>query len=95
MTDYKDLNIEDIGKVAGGSAPDPSELRKWPWEEVVEKIKDYVRWYKHLGYTYDKGLAMIRHYLGNTLAYPFFWGYDDADIERTFRHLWDTFESWC
>ena len=38
MTDYKDLNIEDIGKVAGGSAPDPSELRKWPWEEVVEKI---------------------------------------------------------
>ena len=47
MTDYKDLIIEDIGKVSGGSAPDPSQLRQWPWEEVVEKIKDYVRWYKH------------------------------------------------
>ena len=47
MTDYKDINIEDIDKVSGGSAPDPSQLRQWPWGEVVEKIMDYVRWYKH------------------------------------------------
>ena len=95
MTDINDLTLEEIGKVSGGNAPDPSQLRQWPWEEVVEKLKDYVRWFKHRGDSYERGWQTIQHCIDNALVYPFVWGQDEVAIENTYRHLWDTWETSC
>ena len=50
MDDYKDmkLDIENLEEVAGGGDnPDHSQLEKWPWERVEEKLKGYVWQFKN------------------------------------------------
>ena len=94
MKNVKELNIIEMDKVAGGSSPDPSEYTVFPWEEVVERLKGYVWYFKNLNSTYERALRFINHTIDEPLIYKFTWRQDPNAIRNCFTELWNTFGTW-
>ena len=94
MKNVKELDIIEMDMVAGGNDPDLSQFIIFPWDEVVEFLKDYVRYFKDLDATYERALRFIEHTIDNPLSYQFTWFQDANEIRKCFTELWNTYGTW-
>ena len=94
MKNIKELSIIEIDKIAGGNDPDPSQFYVLPWNEVVERLKGYVWYFKNLNATYERALRFINHTIDESDIYKYTWHQDEDAIRNCFRDLWNTFGTW-
>ena len=83
MKNIKELSIIELDKIAGGNDPDPSQFYVLPWNEVVERLKGYVWYFKNLNATYERALQFINHTIDESVIYKYTW-HQDEDAIRNF-----------
>lgn len=94
MKSVKELNLIEMDKIAGGNDPDPSQFYVFPWNEVVDRLKGYVWYFKNLNATYERALRFINHTIDESEIYKYTWNQDENAIRNCFRDLWNTFGTW-